>query len=68
MVIVIVLGFSNDFQELHNVGASGLPFFISPIGRHLSHIRLFPFDYTSTFPTFATALGYRATQRCDSGT
>ena len=44
MVIVIVLGFNNDFQELHNVGSSGSPFFISPVGRHLSPIRLFPFD------------------------
>lgn len=44
MVIVIVLGFSKWYQELHNQGASGLPFFISPVGRHLSPIRLFPFD------------------------
>ena len=68
MVIVIVLGFSKCYQELHNQGASGRPFFISPVGRHLSPIRLFPFDYISIFPNFATALGYQATQRCDLGT
>ena len=44
MVIVIVLGFSKWYQELHILGTSGCPFFISPIGRHLSPIRLFPFD------------------------
>lgn len=44
MVIVIVLGFSNAFQELHNQGARERPFFISPVGRHLLPIRLFPFD------------------------
>ena len=44
MVIVIVLGFSKCYQELHNQGASGLPFFISPVGRHILPIRLFPFD------------------------
>ena len=68
MVIVIVLGFSKWYQELHNQGGSGRPFFISPIGRHLSPIRLFPFDCTSIFPNFATALGYRAPQRCDPRT